>query len=202
MTDHITDNDLLKEIQAKLYTLPDLKAGLLKRVFDEPFLSEKYKETTKSIPDIIPDTNVIAALDNLQEPSLDLSKSQSDFYIYWEYAKFVLSCSENVCDKMVDWIQTETASDLLNDVKHTQDKLLRAQRRLDARILPVLDGAGPYTHVVDVVENATDKTATVYLRNYKEDTVEIPLAILNSAYPELTQEFLPNKKKSKTVKPQ
>lgn len=195
MTDSATNNDLLKEIQAKLYTLSDSKAGLLKRVFDDPYLQGEN-------PDIIADTNVTHALDNLQEPSLDISKSQSDSNIYREYARFVLSCSEDVCDRIGDWIQTETASDLLNDVKHTQDKLLRAQRRLDARILPVLDGAGPYTHVVDVVENAVDKTATVQLRNYKVDTVEIPLAILNSAYPELTREFLSNKKKSKTVKQQ
>lgn len=117
MTDSTATNALLKEIQAKLYTLPDLKAGLLKRVFDVPFLSEKYKETTKSIPDIIPDTHVIAALDNLPKPSSDIAKCQSDSYIYWEYARFVLSCSENVCDRLVDWLQTETASDLLNDVK-------------------------------------------------------------------------------------
>ena len=65
MTDSATNNDLLKEIQAKLYTLSDSKAGLLKRVFDDPYLQGEN-------PDIIADTNVTHALDNLQEPSLDI----------------------------------------------------------------------------------------------------------------------------------
>jgi hypothetical protein len=195
----LVKDDLLKEIQANLASLPDSKSYFLRIAVNEPAYGWKYRsDGSRIVPKQIADHAFLAALKKLPESTAyasytDYMDTPYDSPLLQPYFKLVHSCSEAICDMLIDWCETDTARDLLTTVNNRKEAMQRAQQRLDNRILPVLKALGlpigPDTHVTDIAQiTENPNLSTVFLSNYQQQCIKTE--ILDSAYPELTREFL------------
>jgi hypothetical protein len=195
--------DILKEIQAKLPLLSESKANFLKNS-----VATRNYEMINGMPHIVlfkmvSNSDFLEALDKLQDDGIhDGRHTDYNADIQKSYNKLFLSCSDTVRNIIVNWMETTTVCEMFADVRSLRDKAQRMQQRLEDKILPLIKGAGPDVHVVDIVErDGNPKMATIFLTNFKEESVDLPLAVLNSAYPELTQSFMVASNTPKRVKP-